>query len=94
MIITPQRNAAIEKWIADQMNGKSCSIVLIGNGTAGRKWITYEIIKTWNDKKGVLGVYIHGLKDTYEHADRLQSYQRVAGVATTIKVKPTVGVRP
>jgi luciferase family oxidoreductase group 1 len=28
--------------------------------------------------------------DTYEHADRLQSYQRVVGVATMIEVKPTV----
>ena len=28
--------------------------------------------------------------DAYEHADRLESYQRVAGVATMIEVKPTV----
>ena len=30
--------------------------------------------------------------DTYEHADRLESYRRVAGVATTIEVKPTLAV--
>jgi luciferase family oxidoreductase group 1 len=30
--------------------------------------------------------------DTYEHADRLQSYRRVADVATMIEVKPTVAV--
>ncbi len=30
--------------------------------------------------------------DTYEHADRLQSYRRVAEVATMIEVKPTVAV--
>jgi luciferase family oxidoreductase group 1 len=28
--------------------------------------------------------------DTYEHADRLESYRRVAGVATTIGVKPAI----
>jgi len=28
--------------------------------------------------------------DTYEHADRLQSYQRVAGIAAMIEVKPNV----
>jgi len=28
-----------------------------------RKWINYEIEKSWNDGKGVLGVYIHHLKD-------------------------------
>jgi hypothetical protein len=30
--------------------------------------------------------------DTYEHADRLQSYQRVDSVAATIEVKPLVAV--
>jgi len=30
--------------------------------------------------------------DTYEHADRLQSYQRVGSVAATIDVKPLVAV--
>jgi alkanesulfonate monooxygenase SsuD/methylene tetrahydromethanopterin reductase-like flavin-dependent oxidoreductase (luciferase family) len=30
--------------------------------------------------------------DAYEHADRLQSYRRVAEVATMIEVKPTVAV--
>ena len=30
--------------------------------------------------------------DTYEHADRLQSYQRVAAIAAMIEVKPTVAV--
>ena len=30
--------------------------------------------------------------DTYEHADRLESYRRVAGVAGKIEVKPTVAV--
>ena len=30
--------------------------------------------------------------DTYEHADRLESYRRVAGVASTIKIKPAVAV--
>jgi hypothetical protein len=65
--VTKGGDPAIEKWIADQMTGKSCTIVLIGNSTAGRKWINYEIAKTWNDKKGVLGVYIHGLKDRHEN---------------------------
>jgi luciferase family oxidoreductase group 1 len=30
--------------------------------------------------------------DTYEHADRIESYRRVAGVAATIEVGPTVAV--
>lgn len=54
---------AIKRWINQQLNGRSCTIVLIGTNTAGRKWIKYEIEKSWNDKKGLLGIYIHNLKD-------------------------------
>jgi hypothetical protein len=41
--------------------------VLIGEKTAGRKWIKYEIKKAWGDGKGVLGIYIHNLKDKDEN---------------------------
>jgi hypothetical protein len=37
--------------------------VLIGETTAGRKWINYEIKIAWNNNKGLLGVHIHRLKD-------------------------------
>jgi len=56
-------DAAIQRWIDNQLNGKSVAIVLIGSNTAGRRWIEYEIQKAWNDKKGVVGVFIHNLLD-------------------------------
>lgn len=58
-------DAAIQKWIADQMSGRTCTIVLVGSQTANRKWINYEIIKSWGDGKGIVGIHIHGLKDMY-----------------------------
>lgn len=61
--VTGGGDDAIEEWIDDQMKGRSCVIVLIGSNTAGRKWIKYEIEKAWNDGKGLLGIYIHGLKN-------------------------------
>lgn len=61
--VTKGGSSAIEKWISDQMYGKSCTILLIGASTAGRKWIDHEIVKTWNDKKGIVGIYIHNLLD-------------------------------
>lgn len=61
--VTKGGDAAIEKWIADQLDGRSCTIVLVGENTAGRKWITYEIKESWNEKKGVVGVRIHRLKN-------------------------------
>jgi hypothetical protein len=56
--------AAIKKWIEDNLKGKSCLIVLIGEKTAGRKWVKYEIEQAWAAGKGVLGVYVHNLKDS------------------------------
>lgn len=60
--VTKGGDKAIERWIADQMHGRSCIVVLIGAETAGRKWINHEIIEGWDAGKGVLGVHIHGLK--------------------------------
>jgi len=56
-------NAAIEKWIAEQLVGKSCAVVLIGAQTASRKWVIHEIKETWDAKKGVFGVRIHNLRN-------------------------------
>jgi hypothetical protein len=53
----------VEKWIKDQLVGRSCTVVLVGSGTANRKWINYEISETWNENKGIVGVRINGLKD-------------------------------
>ncbi len=60
--ITKGGDDAITKWIAGQMKGKTCAVVLVGTGTANRKWINYEIIKAWDDGLGVVGIHIHGLK--------------------------------
>ncbi len=54
---------AIKKWIADEMHGRSCTVVLVGEKTAGRKWIKYEIVESWNKGMGVVGIHIHGLVD-------------------------------
>lgn len=56
-------DAAIERWIENQMSGRSCVVVLIGAQTAQRKWVIHEISKGWNLGKGVLGIYVHQLKD-------------------------------
>lgn len=55
---------AIQNWINDQLYGKSCAVVLIGTNTADCKWINYEIERAWSEKKGLLGIHIHNLKDS------------------------------
>jgi hypothetical protein len=61
--VTRGKDPAIEKWIKEQMNGRSCTIVLIGENTAGRKWINYEIVESWKAKMGLVGIHIHKLTD-------------------------------
>lgn len=56
-------DAAINRWIQAQLHGKSCTVVLVGARTAGRKWITHEIVESWNAGMGVVGIRIHGLKN-------------------------------
>ena len=56
-------DAAIKRWIADQMRNRTCTVVLVGSATANRKWINHEIIKSWSDNMGVVGIRIHGLKN-------------------------------
>ena len=61
--ITRGGDEAIKRWIDAQMAGRSSAVVLNGRATAGRPWITYEISRAWNLDKGVVGIYIHNLKD-------------------------------
>jgi len=37
-------DTAIEKWIVDQLDGRSCAVVLVGSETANRKWVIHEIV--------------------------------------------------
>ena len=55
--------ASIKEWIDNNLRYKSCVIVLIGEETANRKWLQYEIEKALELGKGLVGVYIHNLKD-------------------------------
>ena len=59
--VTRRGDAAIKRWIGSQMYGRTCAAILIGTQTSGRKWITYEIQKAWNDGKGLVGIHIHNL---------------------------------
>ena len=57
-------DAAIRKWIEDNMHGKSCVVVLVGSQTHLRPWVLHEISKGWNDGKGVLAIRVDKLLDS------------------------------
>jgi hypothetical protein len=56
-------DAAVERWIAGQMKNTSVSVVLIGSETAKRPWVRHEIVKSWNRGNGIVGVWIHNIKN-------------------------------
>ena len=62
--IASKGDDAIKRWINEQMKYRSCTVVLVGNQTANRKWINHEIVKSWDEGMGVVGIYIHGLKNS------------------------------
>ena len=62
---------AIKKWIANQLNGTSVTVVLIGAKTSERKWIKYEIDESLEKGNGLLGIRIHGIKDQNQQIDTI-----------------------
>jgi hypothetical protein len=61
--VKKKTDSAIERWIDGQLNGTSVTVVLIGTDTAGKKWINYEIKSSHQKGNGMLGIYIHTIKD-------------------------------
>jgi hypothetical protein len=62
-------DATIHRWIDRQMSGTSVTVVLIGALTSTRPHVRYEIEQSVAQKKGLLGVRIHMLKDRNGRTD-------------------------
>lgn len=62
---------AVRNWINRQMKGCSVTVVLIGSDTYDRKWINYEIKKSYEEDMGLVGVRIHRIQDKDGNTDQL-----------------------
>ena len=67
--VKKQSEEEIKNWIDDQLHGTSVTAVLIGNETAGRKYINYEIKESVRKGNGIIGIKIHRLKDKADGED-------------------------
>jgi len=83
-----QGDAAIKKWIEEQMKYKSAVVVLIGAQTASRLWVRREIAYAWDNYKPLVGVRIHGLADRNGKSD---AYGENPFSKVTLKGGGTVG---
>ncbi|MCK9199709.1 MAG: TIR domain-containing protein [Gallionella sp.] len=61
--IKKQGDAAIKRWIDDQLNGTSVTVVLVGQDTCKSRWVKYEIEKSIEIGNGLLGIDISKIKD-------------------------------
>lgn len=50
---------AVRRWINAQLQGTSVTVVLIGQETARRRYVLYEIARSYHRGNGILGVYVH-----------------------------------
>lgn len=58
-----KNDAAVKALIDEALKNTSVTVVFIGEETAGRKFINYEIEKSIERGNGIVGVQIHHLKD-------------------------------
>jgi hypothetical protein len=58
----------IEKWIDNQMNGTYVIILCIGLETYKRPWVIHEIKKAHIEKRGIVGIYMNGMKDLNQNS--------------------------
>jgi hypothetical protein len=56
-------DTAIKKWIRDQLFGTSVTVVLLGSETSKREYVKYELEQSYERGNGLLGIYIHRIKD-------------------------------
>lgn len=56
---------AIKRWINSQLQNTSVTVVLIGPQTASRDYVIYEISRSHDERKGLLGIYIHNMKNQF-----------------------------
>lgn len=52
------------RMILEHLQDTTVTVVLIGTETANRPWVKYEIERSIARKNGLLGIYIHHLKDS------------------------------
>ena len=56
-------DAAIKKWINDQLHGTSVTVVLVGTTTDKSKWVQYEIEQSIARGNGILTIDISKIAD-------------------------------
>jgi hypothetical protein len=60
---------AVKRLIDTGLEGTSVTVVLIGARTAQRQYVSYEIARSISQGNGLLGIFIHNIKDKSGRSD-------------------------
>jgi hypothetical protein len=61
--IKKKGDKAVQEWIDGQLKGTTVTAVLIGAETSSRPYVKYELRQSFARGNGMLGIYIHKIKD-------------------------------
>lgn len=64
-----QGEDAVRRLIDSGLEGTSVTVVLIGTQTAQRRYVSYEIARSIARGNGLLGIFIHNIKDKLGRSD-------------------------
>lgn len=54
---------ALRRFLDEGLSGCSVTCALAGNETAWRRWVRYELLRSFVDGRGILAINIHGIRD-------------------------------
>lgn len=58
--VNSERRSYVRKRIREKIEAVDVVVCLIGNGTAWREWVDYELITAYQQQKGICGVRLKG----------------------------------
>ena len=66
---------AVAKWIDEQLQGTTVTVLLIGPYTANQEYIKYQLQRSYARGNGMVGIYVHNMKDKNGIVDKKGSPQ-------------------
>ena len=54
--------SALKQLMDSSLNGTSVTVILIGDNTANRRWVNYEIIKSFVEGKGITAIHLNRIR--------------------------------
>jgi len=68
--IKKKGDAAVKKWIDEQLKNTSVTVILIGSETCDRKYVRYEVKSSYARGNAIIGVHINKLKDLHGNTSK------------------------